>query len=103
MAELAYPVGHPAHPDFDKKNLRETRTGFEYDYPPNHPARGGQGQPVPYTGVEGEPHAGFKHLHGLPGATLVERQREFLRLPLEEQKARLEWNENGIPAQPEEE
>lgn len=101
--ELAYPEGHPKHPDF-KGKLVESRTGFEYDYPPKHPARGGQGQPVPMAPfTEHEPHDGHRHLHGLDGHTLQERENSFAQLPAEEQAARMKWNTEGIPAPPAEE
>ncbi len=101
MGELAYPVGHPKHPDF-KGVAKETHTTFEYDYAPTHPARGGQGQPVLLVGVECQPVDGYKHLHGLPGATLAECEKQFAALPEGERKARLKWNTEGIPAAPEE-
>ncbi len=98
MPELAYPVGHPKHPDF-KGKLEETHTPFGFDYPDNHPARAGQGQPVPLVPVtDGEPHAGFRHLFGLKGNTLAECQATFDKLDAERRAERAKWNKDGIPA-----
>jgi hypothetical protein len=102
MGELAYPVDHPKHPANTGKKFPETRTGFEYDYPPTHPARGGHGQPLLTVGIECHPVAGYKHLYGLAGATLAEVQRAFDALDAGEKAARMKWNEEGIPATPEE-
>lgn len=103
MAEQAYPEDHPAHPKNAGKKFSEPRTAWNSDYPLDHPARGGQGQEVPtQTGKEG-PRDGFKHLHGLPGKTLAEREESFKALPSQEQEARLKWNVTGIPATPGEE
>jgi hypothetical protein len=94
MGELAYAVGHPAHPDTPK---RETHTSFEYDYAPDHPARGGQGQPVLTEQGSHIPVDGHKHLYGLAGYTLAERQESFAELSALEQERRREWNVSGIP------
>src|SRR5258708_17890628 len=96
MGELAYAVGHPAHPDTPK---RETHTSFEYDYAPDHPARGGQGQPVLCEQGGHIPIDGHKHLFGLKGSTLAERQKAFAELSALEQERRREWNETGIPVE----
>jgi hypothetical protein len=98
MAELAYEKDHPAHPDNKGKPMPETHTDFGYDYARTHPARAGQGQPVPTDNVTGLPRDSFKHLHGLPGATLREAQAAFNALGQIEQDRRMEWNKNGIPA-----
>lgn len=103
MAELAYAEDHPAHPANKGKKFSEPRTAWNSDYPANSAARGGQGQGIPLAAASEGPRDGFKHLHGLPGDTLVERQREFARLAPNEQEARRKWNEDGIPATAEEE
>jgi hypothetical protein len=103
MAELAYPIDHPAHPDNVGKKMPARFTDRNFDYPANHPARGGQGQAVPIAAGSTHPRDGHKHLHGVGGKTLIEAEREFSRLPEEEQAARLKWNKEGIPAEPEEE
>lgn len=103
MAEQAYPPDHPAHPDNAGKKFSEPRTPWNSDYPANDPRRGGQGQQVPDAGAGAGPRDGFKHLHGLPGDTLAERQKEFARLAPNEQEERMKWNKDGIPAKPEEE
>ena len=95
MGELAYAVGHPAHPDTPK---RETHTTFEYDYAPDHPARGGQGQPVLTENGSHIPVDGYKHLYRLPGLTLAEAEKNFAALAPLEQERRREWNKSGIPA-----
>lgn len=95
--EQEYPEGHPAHRATRGKDMTETHTDFGYDYPRNHPARGGQGQPVPTEMVSGLPQDGFKHLHGLPGATLAEVENAFRALSAIEQDRRAKWNEEGIP------
>lgn len=100
--ELAYPLDHPAHPDNKGKKPRHVMNQLNADYPLNHFARGGQGQAVHCAAGTDEPRDGHKHLHGLPGNTLIERQREFERLPKDEQEARQKWNTDGIPAPPEE-
>jgi hypothetical protein len=103
MPELAYALNHPAHPDNAGKKFPTPATPFTHDYPANAPARGGQGQPIATQAGSEHPRDGHKHLHGLAGATLVEKQREFARLDKDEQKARWQWNQSGIPAKPEEE
>jgi hypothetical protein len=96
--ELAYPVGHPKHPDF-KGVATETHTTFGFDFADDHAGRGGQGQPVQLEpGTEATPREGFRHLFGLPLGTLAEAEKAFSGLDLKDQKARLEWNEKGIPA-----
>lgn len=97
MSELEYAVGHPANRDTRGKDMTETHTDFGYDYARNNPARGGQGQPVPTDQVTGHPRDGFKHLHGLPGATLREAEAAFRALGQVEQDRRAKWNETGIP------
>lgn len=99
MRELEYPVGHPANRDTRGKNMVETHTDFGYDYPPNHPARGGQGQPVLTMCCGDVPMDGYKHLFRLPGATLAECQAAFLALSATEQDRRMEWNKSGVPAE----
>lgn len=97
-SELAYPVGHPKHPDF-RGVAEETHTTTGYDYPDDHPARGGQGQRVPLEpGTEAIPRQGFRHLLGLDLSTLGAAESEFEGLSADERKRRLEWNETGIPA-----
>ena len=97
MGELAYPVGHPAHPDTPKKDRKETHTSFEYDFGPDHPARAGQGQPVLTEQGSHIPVDGHKHLFGLNGDTLAEKQASFAELSALEQERRMEWNDTGIP------
>lgn len=97
MGELAYAVDHPAHPANKGKPMPETHTDFGYDYANTHPARGGQGQPVPIEMVTGLCRDGFRHLHGLPGATLREAEAAFRALSAIEQEKRAKWNETGIP------
>lgn len=97
--EQEYPDGHPAHRDVRGKNMVETHTDFGYDYRPDHPARGGQGQPVPLMMGGKEPGDGFKHLHGLPGNTLAEAEAAFRALGQMEQDKRAKWNTDGIPAE----
>jgi hypothetical protein len=97
MPELEYPEGHPANRDVRGKNMVETHTGFEYDYKPDHPARGGQGQPVLFEQGGNIPVDGFKHLYGLPGATLADCEKEFEALAASEQEQRRKWNETGVP------
>jgi hypothetical protein len=98
MAELAYPVGHPKHPDF-KGVAQETHGSIGYDYEDSHPARGGLGQPVPIEPTtERTPREGFRHLYGLDLSTLANALKEFHALPKAEQEERMEWNANGIPA-----
>lgn len=103
MGDLAYPPDHPAHPANKGKKFPEPRTPWNSDYPADHPCRGGQGQGIPLAAAEEGPRDGFKHLHGLPGETLAERLKEFARLAPNEQEARRKWNDEGIPAQAEEE
>jgi len=103
MGELAYPIDHPAHPDNAGKKFSTPPTPFSHDYPANHPARAGQGQPIPTEAASSVPREGLRHLHGLSGDTLAERLKSFLALPGKEQEERWKWNEEGIPAQPEEE
>jgi hypothetical protein len=103
MADLAYPVDHPAHPDNAGKKFSTPPTPFSHDYMPDHPARGGQGQSVPLQAVAEGPRDGFKHLHGLAASTLQEAEKLFAALPGKEREARLEWNKKGIPVAPEEE
>lgn len=103
MSELAYAENHPAHPANKGKKFSEPRTAWNSDYPADHPCRGGQGQAIPLAAAEEGPRDGFKHLHGLDGHTLAERQKEFARLAPNEREARLKWNEDGIPASPAEE
>lgn len=96
--ELAYPVGHPKHPDFAGV-AEESHTTHGYDYDDSHPARGGQGQRVPLVpGTEATPREGFRHLLGLDLSTLRAAESEFSHLSAEEQKRRREWNVKGIPA-----
>jgi hypothetical protein len=97
VAELAYSIDHPAHPANKGKPMPETHTDFGYDYANTHPARAGQGQPVPTDCGTGLPSDGFKHLHGLEGATLRERHAAFAALGQTEQDRRLKWNTDGIP------
>lgn len=98
MPELSYPVDHPKHPDF-KGVAQETHTSTGYDYEDSHPARGGQGQPVPIEPTtETIPRQGFRHLYGLPLTTLRESETAFAALPPREQEARHKWNVTGIPA-----
>ena len=97
MGELAYSLDHPAHPANKGKPMPETHTDFGYDYAATHPARGGQGQPVPTECGTGLPSDGFKHLHGLPGATLKEALAAFHALGQIEQDKRAKWNDTGIP------
>jgi len=102
VAELAYPVGHPKHPEF-RGVAKETHTTFGFDYADDHAARGGLGQPVPLEpGTENVPREGFRHLYGLPLSTLGEAEKAFAKLPAADRAARLEWSVTGIPAAPEE-
>ena len=39
--ELAYPVGHPAHPDYKGEPYQNPAAIFDIDFPEGHPARGG--------------------------------------------------------------
>lgn len=39
--ELAYPVGHPAHPDYKGAPWKNPGEVFAEDFAPGHPARGG--------------------------------------------------------------
>lgn len=95
--ELAYPVGHPKHPDFDGV-AEETHTSTGYDYEDSHPARGGLGQQVPIEATTSNiPRQGFRHLLGLDLTTLHAAEAEFSKLDAKEQARRLEWNEKGIP------
>jgi hypothetical protein len=98
VAELSYAIDHPAHPANKGKPMPETHTDFGYDYANTHPARGGQGQPVPTECGTGLPSDGFKHLHALPGATLREAETAFRALGEMEQDRRLKWNKDGIPS-----
>jgi hypothetical protein len=41
MAELAYPVGHPANPEYKGAPWANTDSPVDVDFPPNHPARSG--------------------------------------------------------------
>lgn len=96
--ELAYPVGHPKHPDFTGV-AEETHTSTGYDYEDVHPARGGLGQQVPIDATtEKTPRQGFRHLYGLDLTTLRAAEAAFSKLDAKEQARRLEWNEKGIPA-----
>lgn len=99
MPELEYPEGHPANRDVRGKNMIETHTDFGYDYPPKHPARGGQGQPVFLAQGGNVPQDGYKHLFGLPGNTLREAEEAFRALSAIEQERRAKWNETGVPAE----
>lgn len=99
MAEEAYAKDHPAHPANKHKAMPETHTDFGYDYAANHPARGGQGQPVFVACATSIPVDGMKHLYGLPGVTLSEAEKNFAALSALEQERRLEWNKAGIPAE----
>src|SRR5437660_11458655 len=103
MGDLAYAVDHPAHPDNKGKKFSTPATPFSHDYPADHPARGGQGQTIPTVAGEEIPRDGLRHLHGLAGNTLAEGLKNFLALSGKEQEARWKWNEEGIPAAPEEE
>jgi hypothetical protein len=97
--ELAYPVGHPKHPDF-KGVATETHTTFGFDFADDHAGRGGQGQPVQLEpGTEATPREGFRHLFGLPLHTLAAAEAAFSKLPAAEKAERFEWNEKGIPAE----
>ncbi len=99
MSELAYPVGHPKHPDF-KGVAQETHTSHGYDYADENPARAGLGQPVPLQpGTEATPREGFRHFFGLDLSTLRKAEAAFSKLHAEEKERRLEWNEKGIPAE----
>lgn len=96
--ELAYPVGHPKHPDFEGV-AQETHTTTGYDYDDSHPARAGQGQRVPLEPcTEAIPREGFRHLLGLDLTTLRAAESEFSNLSADEQKRRRQWNVTGIPA-----
>lgn len=99
MRELEYPENHPANRDVRGTNMIETHTDFGYDYPPNHPARGGQGQPVLTRGAGNVPVDGHKHLFGLPGKTLAESEKLFAALSEDEQARRREWNKTGVPVE----
>jgi hypothetical protein len=102
IRELAYPEGHPAHPDF-KGEMKETRFGPRFDYADDRAPRGGHGQPVPLQpGTSNVPRDGFRHLHGLDLSTLAAAEQQFAALPKEEQEQRQKWNQDGIPAQPKE-
>ncbi|PYX71592.1 MAG: hypothetical protein DMG78_14900 [Acidobacteria bacterium] len=97
MSELAYPVGHPKHPDF-KGVATETHTTHGFDFADEHPARGGAGQPVPLEpGTEKTPREGFRHLFGLDLSTLAKAETQFAKLNANEKEQRLEWNEKGFP------
>ena len=39
MPELAYPVGHPAHPDYKGEPWSNPAAKFDQDFPVGHPAR----------------------------------------------------------------
>jgi hypothetical protein len=41
MPELAYPVGHPAHPDYKGEPWKNPAAVYDEDFPEGHPARGG--------------------------------------------------------------
>jgi hypothetical protein len=41
MPELAYPVGHPAHPDYKGEAWKNPAAVYDEDFPEGHPARGG--------------------------------------------------------------
>jgi len=97
MPEEAYPPDHPRHPSNVGKKFATPPTPYTHDYMPNHPARGGQGQPVPTEAGTGIPRDGFKHLHGLAAATLADAEKLFAALPKDEQEARLRWNADGVP------
>jgi hypothetical protein len=99
MGELAYSIDHPAHPDNKGKHFLESHTTFGYDYDHTHPARGGQGQPVLTEQGGNVPVDGHKHLFGLPGATLAEREAAFRALGQVEQDQRAGWNKSGVPAE----
>ncbi len=89
--ERDFPRDHPAAVDYDGTPAHEPYFGPGFDYPPDHPARGGQGQPVPVVPGTTRPRDGFEHLAGVPGATLAERERnlpaELERRAAEKKKA----------------
>jgi len=75
VSEEAYPKDHPAHPDNAGKHLRNPVPTTSEDYPPEHPARGGQGQLIPTEAGSHAPRDGFKHLKATRGATLREAEK----------------------------
>lgn len=102
MPELAYPEDHFAHPANKGKKMPLKANVINTDHPANHPARGGQGQPVPIEGGSDIPRDGFKHLYGMTTGTLADAQHSFSLLPEDEQAARMKWNIEGVPVPPEE-
>lgn len=68
--ELAYPVGHPAHPDYKGEPYHNPAAVYDQDFPVGHPARGGANVREIDT-PDGQRAAHLKHVQDLQQLALM--------------------------------